>query len=37
DKLGVSLEDIVMEKLEENSEKYPVNKSKGSSKKYTEL
>ncbi len=37
DKLGVSLEDIVMEKLEENSKKYPINKSKGNSKKYTEL
>lgn len=37
DKLGVSLEDIVTEKLEENSKKYPVNKSKGNSKKYTEL
>lgn len=37
DKLGVSLEDIVMEKLEENSKKYPVDKSKGNSKKYTEL
>ena len=37
DKLGVSLEDIVMKKLEENSKKYPVNKSKGNSKKYTEL
>lgn len=37
DKLGVSLEDIVMQKLEENSKKYPVNKSKGNSKKYTEL
>ena len=31
------MEDIVMEKLEENSKKYPVNKSKGNSKKYTEL
>ena len=37
DKLGVSLEDIVMEKLEENSKKYPIDKSKGNSKKYTEL
>ena len=37
DKLGVSLEDIVMEKLDENSKKYPVDKSKGNSKKYTEL
>ena len=37
DKLGVCLEGIVMNKLEENSKKYPVSKSKGSSKKYTEL
>ncbi len=37
DKLDVKIEDIVMEKLEENSKKYPVNKSKGNSKKYTEL
>ena len=37
DKLDVKLEDIIMEKLEENSRKYPVDKSKGSSKKYTEL
>ena len=37
DKLDVKLEDIVMKKLEENSKKYPVEKSKGNSKKYTEL
>ena len=37
DKLDVNLEDIIMAKLEENSKKYPVEKSKGSSKKYTEL
>lgn len=37
DKLGVNLEEIVMKKLEENSKKYPIEKSKGSSKKYTEL
>ncbi|MBR5418829.1 nucleotide pyrophosphohydrolase [Candidatus Saccharibacteria bacterium] len=37
DKLDVNLEDIIMTKLEENSKKYPVEKSKGSSKKYTEL
>lgn len=37
DKLGVSLEDIVMEKLEENSRKYPVSKSKGKSTKYDKL
>ena len=37
DKLGVSLEDITMKKIEENSKKYPINKSKGNSKKYTEF
>lgn len=37
DKLGVSLEDITMKKIEENSKKYPVDKSKGNSKKYTEF
>ena len=37
DKLDVNLEDIIMAKLEENTKKYPVEKSKGSSKKYTEL
>ena len=37
DKLNVNLEDIIIAKLEENSKKYPIEKSKGSSKKYTEL
>jgi len=37
DKLDVNLEDIVMKKLEENTKKYPVNKAKGTSKKYTEF
>ena len=37
DKLGVRLEDIVMEKLEENRRKYPVEKAKGKSTKYTKL
>lgn len=36
-KLGVRLEDIVMTKLAENAKKYPVDKAKGSSRKYTEL
>lgn len=36
-KLGVNLEDIVMQKLEKNAKKYPVNKSKGRSDKYTKL
>lgn len=37
DKLDVDLEEIVMKKLDENAIKYPINKSKGNSKKYTEL
>ena len=37
DKLGVRLEDIVMEKLEKNRQKYPVEKAKGKSTKYTKL
>lgn len=37
DKLGVDLDEIVLEKLEKNRKKYPVDKSKGTSKKYTEL
>ena len=37
DRLGVRLEDIVLEKLEETREKYPVEKSKGKSIKYDKL
>lgn len=37
DRLGVDLEDIVLKKLEKNRQKYPVEKAKGNSKKYTEL
>ena len=37
DKLDVNLEDIVLEKLEENRKKYPVEKSKGKSDKYDKL
>ena len=36
-KLGVNLEDIVLEKMKEVEKKYPLEKSKGNSKKYTEL
>lgn len=36
-KLDVKLEDIVMEKLEENRKKYPVEKAKGKSTKYNKL
>lgn len=37
DKLGVDLMAAAQEKLLSNSEKYPVEKSRGTSKKYTEL
>ena len=37
DKLGVDLVDAAQSKLLENAEKYPVEKSKGTSKKYTDL
>jgi NTP pyrophosphatase (non-canonical NTP hydrolase) len=35
--LGVDLNEAVSQKLEKNSKKYPVEKAKGSSKKYDEL
>ena len=37
DKMGINTEDAVMDKIVKNREKYPVEKSFGSSKKYTEL
>ena len=37
DRLGVDPETILLDKLEKNIRKYPVEKSKGSSKKYDEL
>jgi len=33
--LGIDLEQAVLDKLEENARKYPVEKSKGKSEKYT--
>ncbi|HJV32496.1 MAG TPA: MazG-like family protein [Patescibacteria group bacterium] len=33
--LGVDLEQAVLDKLEENAKKYPVEKAKGRSDKYT--
>ena len=36
-KLDVDLEEIVLKKLEETRKKYPVEKSKGVSTKYTKL
>lgn len=37
DKFSLDLYDIVVEKLKVNAQKYPVDKAKGSAKKYNEL
>ena len=37
DKLGLDEDEIVNSKMAKNEAKYPVDKAKGSSKKYTEL
>ena len=37
DKYGFDVIDIVKEKIERNALKYPVEKAKGTAKKYTEL
>ncbi|MDO4502032.1 MAG: nucleotide pyrophosphohydrolase [Coriobacteriia bacterium] len=37
DALGVDLPDIINVKIDANEKKYPVEKSRGTSKKYTEL
>lgn len=37
DKLGVNLDEILNQKIDQNEKKYPVEKAKGTSKKYTEL
>ena len=37
DKYGYNVKDIVLDKIEKNGEKYPVDKSKGNAKKYNEL
>jgi NTP pyrophosphatase (non-canonical NTP hydrolase) len=37
DKLNLDVEKIVLEKISRNGEKYPVDKSKGTAKKYNEL
>lgn len=36
-KYGFDVRQIVLDKLKKNEEKYPVSKSKGCAKKYTEL
>lgn len=37
DKMNFNVHDIVMEKIRKNGEKYPVEKAKGTAKKYNEL
>lgn len=37
DKYGLDVKEIVLEKLAKNGEKYPVEKAKGTAKKYNEL
>ena len=36
-KYEFDVKEIVLEKIKKNAEKYPINKSKGSAKKYNEL
>ena len=37
ERYGLNVREIVLDKIEKNALKYPVGKSKGSAKKYTEL
>jgi NTP pyrophosphatase (non-canonical NTP hydrolase) len=37
EKEGLDVKKIVLEKIENNNKKYPVNKAKGTSKKYDQL
>lgn len=37
DKLGVDMEEIILDKMNKNERKYPVNKAKGNADKYTKL
>ncbi len=37
DKYGFDIKQVLLEKLRKNAEKYPVEKAKGSAKKYNEL
>lgn len=36
-KYGFDVKEIILEKIKKNNEKYPVDKAKGSAKKYNEL
>ncbi|AXE18586.1 nucleotide pyrophosphohydrolase [Runella rosea] len=37
DKYNLNVRDLVLDKIQKNAEKYPVEKAKGTAKKYTEL
>ena len=37
DNLGIDLKKAIQDKIEKNDKKYPVEKAKGSAKKYTQL
>ena len=37
EKYGLDIKEIMMEKIRRNAEKYPVEKARGSAKKYNEL
>jgi NTP pyrophosphatase (non-canonical NTP hydrolase) len=37
EKYGFNVKDILLEKIKKNGEKYPVEKAKGTAKKYNEL
>ena len=37
DRCGLNIDAIILEKLKQNAEKYPVEKACGTAKKYTEL
>lgn len=37
EKYGFDVKDIILDKIKKNGEKYPVDKAKGSAKKYDEL
>lgn len=37
EKHGLDVKDIVLEKIKRNGEKYPIEKAKGTAKKYTDL
>lgn len=37
DKYNLDIKEVILSKLDKNAEKYPIDKSKGNAKKYTEL